>query len=168
MTSVLMRRHAVRIARLVQIALVLLAGLAGASLWAHGAEPPSPAARAIGYRHALYTAVGYNVGELRAMLEGKTPYDAARFATVAEHVAALVPLLPEAFPAGSDAGAPTAAKPQVWSEWPDFERRLGDLSRASSAFAAVARRGDLATIRPAFAELTQQCKACHDHYKRED
>lgn len=160
-------RRGARLPRLAQIALVVLAGLAGATLWAHGDEPATPAEQAVRYRHALYTAIGWNVGNVRAMLDGKEPYDAARIATAAQHVSALVPLLPEAFPAISNLPSKSAAKPEVWTDWDDFAHRLGDLRDASVNFAGVAAHGDEPAVRAAFGDLTQQCKGCHDRYKRE-
>ena len=160
-------RRGARLPRLAQIALVMLAGLAGATLWAHGDEPATPAEQAVRYRHALYTAIGWNIGNVRAMLDGKEPYDAARVAAAADHVAALVPLLPEAFPASSNLPGKTAAKPEVWSDWDDVSRRLTQLRSGSADFAAIAARGDAQSVRTAFGELTQQCKGCHDRYKRE-
>lgn len=161
------RRRAARVARLAQIALVLLAGLAGATLWAHGEEPATPAEQNVRYRHAVYTAIAWNAGHVRAMLEGKEPYDAGRIAASAQHIAALAPLLAEAFPADSNLPPKSAAKPEVWSHWDDFSRRLTDFGTASSAFAATAAAGSEQAIRPAFAELTRHCKDCHEQYRRE-
>jgi len=160
-------RRSARLPRLAQIGLVVLAGLAGATLWAHGDEPATPAEQAVRYRHALYTAIGWNVGNVRAMLDGKQPYDTGRIVAAADHIAALVPLLPEAFPADSNLPGKSAAKPEVWTDWDDFAHRLSDLRAASASFAGTAAHGDEKAVRTAFGELTQQCKGCHDRYKRE-
>jgi cytochrome c556 len=160
------RLRAARIARLAQIALVLLAGLAGATLWAHGEEPATPGEQNLRYRHAVYTAIGWNAGHLRAMLEGKEPYDAARVAAAAEHLAALAPLLGEAFPADSNLPPKSEAKAEVWTHWDDFSHRLEDFRGASASFAMLAAQGDPQAIRPAFSELTRHCKGCHDQYRR--
>ena len=155
-------------ARLLQIVLALAAGLLGVVLWAHGGEPRSPGEEAVRYRHALYTAVAWNVGQMRAMLDGSRAFDQARFAAAAAHVANLSPLLSEAFPADSNLPPTSAARPEVWREWPDFERRLAKLQAAGEALAAAAAGGDRERLRTAFANLTDNCKSCHEHYKQND
>ena len=57
---------------------------------------------------------------------------------------------------------------QVWREWPDFERRLAKLQAAGEALAAAAAGGDRERVRTAFANLTDNCKSCHEHYKQND
>ena len=155
-------------ARLLQIVLALAAGLLGIVLWAHGGEPRSPGEQAVRYRHALYTVIAWNGGQMRAMLDGSREFDQARFAAAAAHVASLSPLLSEAFPAGSNLPPKSAARPEVWREWPDFEHRLAKLQAAGESLAAAAAGSDRERVRSAFANLTDNCKSCHAHYKQDD
>jgi cytochrome c556 len=154
--------------RWLQFALAVAAGVFGVVLMTRGAEVRSPGEEAVRYRHAVYTAIAWNVAQMRAMLDGSRDYDAARFATAASHVKALAPLLAEAFPPDSNLPPKSAAKAEVWREWPDFERRLTKLATASESLAAAAADGDRDRVRRAFGDLTENCKSCHEHYKQAD
>ncbi len=156
------------LARLVQYVLALAAGLLGIVLWAHGGETLSPGEQAVRYRHALYTAIAWNVGQMRVMLDGSHDFDQARFAAAAGHVAALSPLLTDAFPTDSNLPPKSAARAEVWRDWPDFERRLAKLTAAGESLAAAAAGSDRERVRSAFADLTANCKSCHERYKQDD
>ena len=62
------------------------------------------------YRKALYQVIGWNFGPMSAMAQGKVPYDAAEFARRAERVAAVAPMLGEAFPPESKGVANSEAE----------------------------------------------------------
>jgi cytochrome c556 len=44
---------------------------------------------------------------------------------------------------------------------------MKDLVTKTATLADVAKGGDLAKIKPAFADAGQACKACHDKFKKE-
>ena len=73
--------------------------------------------------------------------------------------------LEEGYPVGSDHGAITDAKPEIWENWDDFASKLGDLKRESQALADTAAKGDRAAMEAGFGKLGGTCKACHDEYK---
>jgi cytochrome c556 len=77
-------------------------------------------------------------------------------------------MLPEGFPAGSYVKDKTAAKPAIWENRAEFDALLTKLANKSAALAEVAKGGDLAAIKPAFSELTQVCKSCHDKFREKD
>jgi cytochrome c556 len=155
--------------RVLTILLALGAGLIGTALWAHGGDAKTPGELAVRYRHALYTAIGWNIGQMRGLLDAKeTDFDRARFRRHAEHVAALAPLLPEAFPADSNLPGKTAAKPAVWSDSADFTQRLQTFASSAQSLAQLAASGSQTQLGPAFKDLTGQCKGCHDKYRQEE
>ncbi|HJT99492.1 MAG TPA: cytochrome c, partial [Rhodanobacteraceae bacterium] len=98
------------------VPLVCLAALVSASLAAAAVKPDT----AIRYRQSVYTMIGWNFVPLVDMMKGKTPWDAAEFAKHAERIASLSPQLLEGFPEGSDKGAQTEAKPEIWKSMDDF------------------------------------------------
>ena len=104
---------------------------------------------------------------VRAVLDGKAPYDKDAFALAASRIAALAPMLPEGFPAGSYVAGKTDAKPELWKDPDEFARLMKDLATRSAALAEIAKSGDLAKIRPAFEDLTKACKACHKKFRAE-
>jgi cytochrome c556 len=129
--------------------------------------PPTKAEQALKYRKAVYQVMAWNFGPLAAMAQGKIPYDAKEFATRAERVAALTPMLGEAYPLESKGVANTKLKPEAWENRADFDAKLKDLIDRSAALATAARTEDFAKSKAAFFETGNACKACHDKYRAE-
>ena len=123
---------------------------------------------AIAYRQAGYTMLGWNFGPMAQMVRGKTPWDAAEFARRAERVALIAPQLLEGFPEGSDTGATTEAKPEIWKNMDDFKLKMDDLVKQSKLLADVAKSGDEAKMKDQFKQTAAACKACHEKYRSED
>jgi cytochrome c556 len=121
--------------------------------------------RAIGYRQDVYGLIGWNFAALGEMVRGKRAWDGAEFARRAERVAQLSLMTDEAFPPGSDKGATTDAKPEIWTNRADFDAKMEDFRREAAALAAAAKGGDEAAIKAQFAKTGGTCKACHDQYK---
>jgi cytochrome c556 len=144
---------------------VLLAATLACASVAHAQGAPSKAEQALKYRKSVYQVMVWNFGPLSAMAQGKMPYDAAEFATRAERVAALTPMLTEAYPAESQGVANSKLKPGMWSNRADFDAKLKDLIERSATLASVAKGGDLEQSKAAFFDTANACKACHDKYK---
>lgn len=142
------------------LSLLLLA----ASATANAQDKPEDIIR---YRQSAYTVLLWNWMPMNAMVRGRIPFDAAEFARRADRVAALTPQLLEGFPEGSGTGAPTEAKPEIWTDFADFTVKMKDLERESAALSTVAKSGDEAKMREQFAKVGGACKACHDKYKAE-
>ncbi|HET7843788.1 MAG TPA: cytochrome c [Xanthomonadales bacterium] len=138
---------------------------------AASAAPPAPPppiekpADAIAYRQSVYRMIRWNFVPMAEMTRGKRTWDTSEFARRASRVAWLAQQLEEGYPSGSDHGAITDAKPEVWTNWTDFSSKLADLRRASKALAETATHGDRAAMEAGFAKLGGTCKACHDEYK---
>jgi len=147
--------------------LFALASLLAASVTA-SAAPQSAAERAIHYRHSVYHVIEWNVALMGKAIEGKIPYDKDAFALQAARIAALAPMLPEGFPDGSYVKGKTDAKPEIWQQRAEFDELMQRLATKSAALADVAKGGDLAKAKPAFNELMQACKSCHDKFKKKD
>lgn len=123
---------------------------------------------AIHYRQSVYTMIGWNFSPLAQMVKGKSAWDAAQFSRHADRIAFLAPQLLEGFPAGSDHGANTEAKPDIWKNMDDFKSKMDDLVTQSKALADVAKGGDEAKMKEQFKQTAGACKACHDKYRTED
>src|SRR5512144_1601138 len=121
----------------------------------------------IGYRRSVMTMIGWNFGPMGSMVKGKIPFDAKEFATHAERVAFLAPQALEGFAKGSDKGAETDAKPEIWTHFDDFKSKLNDLIEQSRTMSEVAKGGDEAKMKEQFKKLGGACKACHDKYKQD-
>lgn len=150
--------------RPVLVAVVAASSLLVASL-AHGQGAPSKAEQALKYRKAVYQVIAWNFGPMGAMAQGKVPYDAKEFALRAERVAAVAPLLTEAYPAETKGVANSRLKPQMWGDRADFDARLKDMVDRSAALAVASKTGDFAQAKAAFFETGNTCKGCHDKYR---
>jgi cytochrome c556 len=131
------------------------------------AQAPNKGEQALKYRKAVYQVIAWNFGPMSAMAQGKAPYDAAEFARRAERVAALTPMLTEAYPPESRGVADSALKPEMWNNRADFDAKLKDLLDRSAELAVAARPGDFERAKSAFFATANACKACHDRYKKE-
>jgi len=146
------------------LAALAAAGVA-ATTTALAQAKPSPAERAIKYRQSALYLLGWNIGPISAMVKGEMPYDAKALEMRATRLAQIAPMIAEGFPAGSDKGAPTKAKPEIWQNLDDFKQKAADLEAATAKLASVAKSGDLKQIGPVVGEGGAACKACHDRYK---
>jgi cytochrome c556 len=78
----------------------------------------------IKFRQSVYTVIGWHVRPMGGMVKGQIPYNQAEFLRNAEIVADMSKIAPHAFPAGSDTGATTRAKPEIWSDAAGFKKGL--------------------------------------------
>lgn len=129
------------------------------------AQTPSRAEQLIRYRQSIYNVLGTNFGVMAAVVQGKAPYDAQDFARRADRVAYMADMATEAFPPDSKTGAPTKAKPEIWSEKGEFDKLLTDMQSKARALSAAAKGGNLDAVKPAFMAAAQSCKACHDRFQ---
>jgi cytochrome c556 len=119
----------------------------------------------IHYRQSVMTLIGWNYAPMSAMIKGKLDWDAKQFALHAERIATLAPQAEEGFAKGSDKGAETDAKPDIWANPEDFKSKLNDLLQESKTLSEVAHGGDDAKTKEQFKKLAGACKNCHDKYK---
>jgi cytochrome c556 len=96
---------------------------------------------------------------IQQIIQHKVPAD--NFATHLQVVAVAAATAKAAFTPASAGGR---AKPEVWSKWADFSKRLDELAAASAALAKSANEADVATTA---AKLdTLKCQGCHDTYRQ--
>jgi cytochrome c556 len=147
--------------------------LAAAALLAIVAVAPAvqaasdPNAMAIKYRQSAYTVLVAQFGYMGAVVGGKMPYDAKAFQVRADRSVVLGQILPEVFPVGSDKGAPTEAKPEIWQKQAEFKKLLADTQDKLGALAKAAASGNLETIKPVYSAAADSCKACHKQFKND-
>ena len=146
--------------------LVLAASVLSGAALAQG--QPTQAEKTLKYRKSVYEVLAWNFAPMGAMAQGKAPYNAAEFARRADRVAALAPLLTEAFPPESQAVKKTDLKADASSNRADFDAKLNDLIDRSATLATVAKGGDFEKSKAAFFDTANTCKACHDKYKVKD
>ena len=119
----------------------------------------------IKYRQAVYKVMGWNFGPMGAMVKGEKPYDKEAFARHASIVSQMSPLAMEGFAAGSDKGAETKAKPEVWTKSVEFKEKMDKMVGETRKLAAIAGTGSFDEIKKQFGATGGACKACHDDFR---
>jgi len=114
-------------------------------------------------RQAAMKANGGAMKAIKAIVEANG--SAADVAAPAQKIADTAAKIPDLFPKGSDTGADTAAKPEIWTNWADFQSKAGDLKTQADLLVAAAQSGDLATVKAQFEKVGGACGACHKAYK---
>ncbi|MCL2656663.1 MAG: cytochrome c [Betaproteobacteria bacterium] len=143
-------------------ALVTLAAVVTASSVFAQAKPEEAA---IKYRQAAFTVMAKHFGSLGAMANGKAPFDAKVAAADADVLAAVHGLPFTAFGPGTDKGANTKAKPQVWQKTADFNNDADKMRAEMPKLIAAARSGNFDQLKAAFDPTAKTCKSCHDSFK---
>lgn len=119
----------------------------------------------IKYRQGVYGIMGWNFGPMAAMVKGEKPYDKEAFAKHAANVAKVSPMALEGFGSGTDKGADTKAKPEIWAKIDDFKSKMAKMNEETAKLAEVANTGSFDDIKKQFGATGGSCKACHDDYK---
>lgn len=147
---------------------VLLAAIIGTStlLVSGNVAAQAKPEEIIKFRQSVYTVIGWHVRPLGAMVKGQMPYDQAEFLRNAEIVAKMSTVAPHAFPAGSDTGAKTRAKPEIWSDAAGFKKVMDNFQAEAAKLAEVAKTAtSVDQVRGQFGALGKACAACHDNYR---
>ncbi len=119
----------------------------------------------IKYRQSVYKVMQWNFAPMGAMVKGEKPYDKEVFARNALIVSQMSPLLMEGYAAGSDKGAATKAKPEIWTKPAEFKDKMDKMVAETKKLAAVAGTGSFDDIKKQFGATGGSCKACHDEFK---
>ncbi|CAM5300030.1 c-type cytochrome [Thauera mechernichensis] len=121
----------------------------------------------IKFRQAGYSFMSWNMGKIKANVEGE--FNAQQVQAAANAIAAI---------AGSGMGAlygpgtdkdigdrKTRAKPELFQNMEDVGKLAMDFNAAAANLAQAAASGDKAAVQKAFGETGATCKACHDKYR---
>lgn len=130
------------------------------------ASAQSAAEASIKYRQAVYSVMGYHFfGTLAPMVRGTKPYDKESFARSAGIVAQMAPLAHEGFAPGSDKGAPTKAKPEIWTNAAEFKAKMDKMVGEAGKLAQQSRTASFDDLKKQFGATGAACKACHDDFR---
>ena len=114
----------------------------------------------IDYRTHVMKTLGEQLGAIGMILEHKAPPD--NFATHLKVLAVTATQAKKAFEPKVPGGN---AKPEVWSNWADFSKRLDDLVAATGDLAAAAPHESVAAVGEKLGSALK-CKSCHDTYRK--
>ena len=120
---------------------------------------------AIKLRQSAMKLIGYNFGSIGAMVNDKKPYNKDEAIRNANRIDALSNHPFEFFGPGTDKGADTKARAEVWKDSARFATLAEKMQAESAKLAGVARTGDQAALKTQFGATAQSCKACHDDFR---
>ncbi|SDX96932.1 Cytochrome c556 [Allochromatium warmingii] len=118
-------------------------------------------------RQAGYEFMGWNMGKIKANLEGN--YNAAQVESAANAIAAIANSgMGALYGPGTDKAVgdmKTRVKPEFFENMDDVKKIAGEFVEAANALAEVAAEGEAEAVKAAFADVGAACKACHQKYR---
>lgn len=115
-------------------------------------------------RQAAMTLQGKYFYPVRAMAQGKAPYDAARVAQYAAFLDVLDKMPWDGF-AASTKGVKSGATPAVFAESAKFTEAQERAQTEITKLAATVKGGDEAAIKAQIMTVDKACNACHDDFR---
>lgn len=130
------------------------------------AAGPLTAAQAIAARQAGLKQVGGAFKTINDQLKADNT-DMAAVLAAAKVINANANTMPTWFPAGSgaEAGIPTKAKPEIWSDSAGFAAAAAGFRTQAAAMQAAALSGDKAKVAAQVGPLFGACRTCHTTYR---
>jgi cytochrome c556 len=124
----------------------------------------------IEYRQAGYSFMSWNMGRIKASLEGE--YSPEQVAKAASTIAAIANSgMGALYGPGTDkdvGDVKTHVKPELFQNGEDVGQLARDFMDAADNLAEVAAEGEKDDVKAAFGELGQACKACHKKYRADE
>jgi cytochrome c556 len=123
----------------------------------------------IKYRKAAYSFTSWNMGKIKANLDGT--YNADQVKKAANAIAAVTTSgLGALFGPGTEKNVgsqKTAVKPEFFKpeNAKEVAKLAGDFGSAAAELVQAAEGGDAAVVKAAFGKVGGTCKACHDQFK---
>jgi cytochrome c556 len=136
--------------------------LAATAASAHAQSKPEDS---ILYRQGVFKAQRWNLLPMAMMVQGKMPYDQAAFLMRAQRLDQLSKMAWEGFGPGTDAGAPTKARAEIWSNAAGFKQAQEAFQAETPKLVAAAQSGNMDQIKAAFSGVVKTCDNCHDNFR---
>ncbi|KAK3606782.1 hypothetical protein CHS0354_018376 [Potamilus streckersoni] len=73
--------------------------------------------------------------------------------------------IPGFFPAGTKDEMDTEAKPNIWANFADFEKKAATLAMSAEEFVNAVNAGDMQKVASGFQTMGGDCKSCHKEYR---
>ncbi len=147
------------------IAALVLAGVASAAV----AQQPLKPEEMIKFRKAGYSFMSWNMGKIKANLDGT--FNKEQVIAAANVVAATANSgMGALYAPGTDKDAgdqKTRLKPEFFQQQEKVKEVAGNFNREANELARVAATGDVAAIKAQFGKTGGTCKACHDQFRKE-
>jgi cytochrome c556 len=145
---------------------MLAAIIGGSTLFASGtASAQAKPENVIKYRKALMVMQANSLRPIAGMVKGQRPYDkdiAIRNAAMLELTGKM---LMETVAAGSDKGAETRAKPEIWSDAAGYKKAADNFTAEATKLAEASKAGGVDALRAQLGSVIKACDSCHDNYR---
>lgn len=137
-------------------AVLSMALLAGVASVAHADDKD-----VIDYRQHIMKSLNAQSAILGQIVSGAVPED-----NLVQHLDVLALLASTALKSFEPKVPGGDAKPEVWSDWPDFTKRMQEFAKKTAEASKIAHtQGGQAALSNMLDGLN--CKSCHDHYRAE-
>jgi cytochrome c556 len=114
-------------------------------------------------RQAGQDLVAADFAGIRAVVSAKG--DIKSVANPAKAIARWIRQFPTQFPKGSEQGDDTRARPEIWTNFADFQQRANNLADAADKLAQLANAGDTDGVVAQINVVRDACAACHRTYR---
>ena len=146
-------------------AFATLAAVTGAAFAQQALKPEEM----IKFRKAGYSFMAWNMGKIKANLEGT--YNKEQVIAAANVVAATANSgMGALFGAGTDkdvGGEKTRVKPEFFKEQDKVKELAMAYIKEANELQKVAATGDAAAVKAQFGKTGETCKACHDKFRKD-
>ena len=124
----------------------------------------------IKFRQSGYTFMAWNMGKIKANLDGSFNKDQVQAA--ANVIAAISHSgMGALFGPGTDMGIgwePTRVKVELFKQGDEVKKLAGNFGAAADELVKAAGTGDKAAVKTAFGKVGDTCKACHDKFREKE
>lgn len=123
----------------------------------------------IKFRQAGYSFMSWNMGKIKANLEGQ--FDAKEVEAAANAIAGIAnSRMGALYGPGTDkeiGNVKTRVKPEFFQNKEEVGKLAKDFIAAANNLSKVAASGDKAAVKKAFGDTGAACKACHEKFRME-
>lgn len=147
------------------VSAVLAVALGAGAGYALNAFAQAKPADVIKFRQAVMTIQSWHMRPMALMVKGQQPYDAAMFSWYAGVIEQTSHMLPDAFAPGSDMGAATKARPEIWKDAGRFTQAMDRFKADTARLVQAASKGNLDAVKGPFGAVAKNCGGCHKEYR---
>lgn len=132
---------------------------------AEAGQPAMSAQDVVATRQAAFNLSAATFGGMKGVIDSGADVKGQTFA--AKGLARWARQLPSTFPAGTgaEAGVPTKAKAEIWSDRAGFEKAAADYAAQTQKLVELAEANDTAGFAAQWTTVRQTCQTCHDAYR---
>jgi len=129
------------------------------------ADKPASGQELVEYREKRLKAAGGGMQALGQYDGSNVEIAAAAAKTIDDVSGELLSMFPEGSGPGGTGIEKTRAKPEIWTNWTDFQAKAKGLDDASTLLTAAVATNDVDQIKTALGGVGKSCKACHESYR---